>query len=483
MTESGAMRPSRFLRMLVLPTALAAAVVTSLVAQGPTALPNWAAVEPEALNLYQSLIRFDSTTSERAEAEYLKGVFDQAGIPAQILALDPQRPNVVARLKGNGKKRPLLLMGHLDTVGVDAAKWQFPPFSATRDGGYVYGRGAIDDKDNLASAVMAMLLLKRLNVPLDRDVILLAESGEEGQSNLGIGFMMAQHYPEIDAEYCIAEGGDTIREKGAVRYATVQVIEKISRGVEITAKGVSGHGSVPLTSNPIAHLGNAVGTFVRWQPDVKIDETTGRYFRRLATVAASPEQAQAYRDIVSPDAKVAAAAADWLWQHEPRHASMARTSVSPNLFAGGYRSNVIPSDATARLDVRMVPSEDPAALLAQIRTAINDPAVDVQFAGGGGNRPAIAPTRLDGELFTTAEAAAEAIYQVPTLPSMSTYATDMWPLRARGVQCIGIGAGVDLEDQSAGYGMHGDQERLRESEFQRFVRFNWELVSRLARAR
>ena len=131
----------------------------------------------------------------------------------------------------------------------------------------------------------------------------------------------------------------------------------------------------------------------------------------------------------------------------------------------------------------MVPSEDPAALLTQIRTAVNDPNVDVSFAPGGGTRPVIPPTRLDGELFTAAEAANTAVYDVPTLPSMSTYATDMWPLRAKGVQCIGIGAGVDLEDQSAGYGMHGDQERLRESEFQRFVRFNWDLVTRLVRAR
>ena len=480
---------SRPIRRLTSPSGLlivvsvVAAAAASVVAQSRSAQPDWTAVEPEALSIYQALIRFDSTTAEKPEAEWLKALFDQAGIPARILALDPARPNVVARLAGNGTKRPLLILGHLDTVGVDASKWTFPPFSATRDGGYVYGRGAIDDKDNLAAAVMTMLLLKRLDVPLDRDVILLAESGEEGQSNLGIGFMMAQHYGEIDAEYCIAEGGDTIRENGEVRYGTVQVIEKISRGVELTAKGISGHGSVPLTSNAIAHLGNAVGRFVSWQPDVKLDETTGRYFRRLAPLAATSEQAKAYRDVVSPDPKVAAAAADWLWQHEPRHASMARTSVSPTLFSGGFRSNVIPSDATARLDVRMVPSEDPAALLAQIRAAVNDPAVDVQFAGGPGTRPVIPPTRLDGELFTTAEAATEAVYQVATLPAMSTYATDMWPLRARGVQCIGIGAGVDLEDQSAGYGMHGDQERLRESEFQRFVRFNWELVSRLVRAR
>ena len=324
-----------------------------------------------------------------------------------------------------------------------------------------------------------MILLKRQNVPLDRDVILLAESGEEGASNLGIGYMMAEHYPEIDAEYCIAEGGDTIRERGEVRYATVQVTEKVVRGVELTARGVSGHGSVPLKSNPIAHLGSAVGRFTTWQPDVRVDETTGTYFRRLAMLA-SPEQAKYYRDVISPDPKVASAAADWLFEHEPRHASMVRTSVSPNIFTGGYRSNVIPSEAKARLDVRMVPGEDARALLEQIRRAIDDPNVDVQFAGGSGQRPAIPATRADAELFKTVEAAVNSVYGVPTLPSMSTYATDMWPLRAKGVQCVGIGSAVDIEDQTKGFGMHSDQERLLETELHRFVRLNWEIVTGLA---
>ena len=173
--------------------------VTALAVQGPAAAPDWKALEDENLRHYQALIKFDTSASERAAAEYLKQVLDQNGIPAQILFKDPARPNVLARLKGTGRKRPLLLMGHIDTVTVDATKWRFPPFSATRDGGYVYGRGAIDDKDNLAAALMTMVLLKRQNVPLDRDVIFLAESGEEGASNLGIGYMMAEHYPEIDA--------------------------------------------------------------------------------------------------------------------------------------------------------------------------------------------------------------------------------------------------------------------------------------------
>jgi len=469
-------KPSLLLALLV------AAFAVSPSAQSPAPQPDWKAVEDEAMRHYQALIRFDTSVSEKSAAEYIKQVFDQDGIPAQMLSKDPERPNVLARLKGSGRKRPLLLMGHTDTVPVDASKWRFPPFSATRDGGYVYGRGAIDDKDNLTAAFVTMLLLKWHNVPLDRDVIFLAESGEESASQLGIGHMIAEYYPEIDAEYCIAEGGDTIREGGEVRYATVQVTEKVVRGVELTARGISGHGSVPLKSNAIARLGNAVGRFTTWQPDVRIDETMGTYFRRLA-MQAPPERARYYRDVLSPDPKVSGPAADWLFEHEPRHASMVRTSVSPNIFTGGYRSNVIPSEAKARLDVRMVPGEDGPALLEQIRKAINDPEVDVQFTGGGGTRPPIPATRIDSELFKTIEAAVTSVYKVPTLPTMSTYATDMWQLRARGMQCVGIGSAVDIEDQTKGFGMHSDQERLLESELHRFVRLNWEIVSELARAR
>lgn len=477
------MTPIRMTSKWGLTLVMAAAAAVALAAQAGAPEPDWTAVEAEALAHYRALIRFDTVTSERAAAEYIKDVLDKEGILAKVLFTDPQRPNVVARLTGSGRLRPVLLMGHTDTVPVDESKWRLPPFGATREEGFVYGRGAIDDKDNLAAALMTMILLKRLNVPLDRDVILLAESGEESASQLGIGYVMREHYPEIDAEYCIAEGGDTIREGGRVRYAAVQVTEKVVRGVELVATGVSGHGSVPLKSNAVARLGAAVGRFTAWQPAVRIDETTGTFFRRLAMLA-PPERARYYRDVLSPDPKVAGAAADWLFEHEPRYASMARTSVSPTIFNGGYRSNVIPSEARARLDVRMVPGEDAPALLEQIRAAIADPQVQVQFAGGGGaQRPPIPATRMDSALFRAVEAAVTAVYDVPTLPSISTYATDMWPLRARGVQCVGIGAAVDVEDQVKGFGMHSDQERLLEAEFQRFVRLNWEAVRRLAGAR
>ena len=145
--------------------------------------PNWTAVEEETLRHFQAIVRMDTTDppgGEKPVADYLKSVLESEGIPVQVFALEPNRPNIVARLKGNGRKRPLLLMGHTDTVNVDAKKWSHPPFSADREGGYIYGRGTVDDKDNVVGALMTMLLLKRQNVPLDRDVIFLAEAGEEG---------------------------------------------------------------------------------------------------------------------------------------------------------------------------------------------------------------------------------------------------------------------------------------------------------------
>jgi acetylornithine deacetylase/succinyl-diaminopimelate desuccinylase-like protein len=463
---------------------LIVAATAALVAQTPVRQPDWAAVQDETMRHYQTVVRFDTTTKERPAAEYIKQVLDQNGIPAQILALEPDRPNVVARLKGNGKKRPLLIMGHTDTVSVDASKWHFPPFSATRDGGYVYGRGTIDDKDNLTAGLMVMILLKRQNVPLDRDVIYLAEAGEEGNSRIGVGFMVAQHFPEIDAEYCIAEGGDVVREKGAVKYAEVETTEKIPRGIELVAHGVSGHGSIPLKSNAIVHLATAVGKMGEWRPDIKLNETTGTYFRRLATLA-PPEQAKYYRGVLSPDPAVAKAADDWLFDNEPRHSSMLRTSVSPNIFTGGYRSNVIPSEAKATLDVRMVPDEDRDAFLDQVKRVVNDPAIDVHFTGNGagGERPSPGAAKLDTELFKTVEAMVTRVYNTVTLPSMSTGATDMAQVRARGAQCVGIGSAIDVEDQLKGFGMHSDQERLLESELHRFVRFNWEIATELARAK
>jgi len=456
----------------------------ALFAQSGAPQPDWTKVEAETMQHYQAVLRLDTSNppgNEHIVVDYLKQVLDKEGIPSQIVASDPNRSNIVARLKGNGSKRPLLIIGHSDVVTTDAAKWKYPAFSATREGGYVYGRGTIDDKDNLTASLMTLLLLKRLNVPLDRDVIFLSEAGEEGSTGVGIGFVVAQHYPLIEAEYCLAEGGGVTRINGEVKYATVQTLEKIPRGIELVARGISGHGSVPLKSNAIVHMAGAVARVGEWRPEIRFNETTGTYFRRLASIS-PPEVAKIYRDVLSTDPKVRAAADDWLFENEPRHSSMLRTSVSPNIFTGGYRSNVIPSEAKVTLDVRALPDEDPAKFLEQVKRIVNDPAVEVRYTNQN-VRPGAPDAKLDSEPYKALEAASMRIYNAPTLPTMSTGATDMAQLRAKGMQCFGIGPATDFEDGPKGFGAHSDQERLLESELHRFVRYNWDVVTNLARAK
>ena len=471
----------RMHRLIALLCFLAA---TALTAQTPQS-PDWAKLEDETMRHFQAVMRFDTSDppmtppgGEKPAADYLKQVLEKEGIPVQVFSIEPNRPNVVARLKGSGGKRPLLLMAHTDVVNVDPKKWTHPPFGATRDAGYVYGRGAVDDKDNVVAVLMALLTLKRQNVPLDRDVIALFEAGEEGTVRVGIQFMVDKHLDAINAEYCIAEGGGVTRQNGQVKFASVQTLEKIPRAIQLTAKGVAGHGSVPLQSNSIVRLSDAVAKVGKWAPPIRPNETTAAYFKRLATIS-SPEEAQRYRDVLSPDPKVANAADEFFRANEPRHASMLRTSASPNIFNAGYRVNVIPSDATATLDVRMLPDEDPQAFLEQVKAVINDPSIEVTFAARdvrpGGN------TRLNTEAFEVLEANITKHYKSITLPTMSTGATDMAYLRAKGIQCYGIGPATDIEDGPKGFGAHSDQERILESELHRFVRFHYDIVSDLAR--
>lgn len=445
--------------------------------------PDWPKVEAETLKHFQALLRFDTQNppgNETRAVEYIEKALAAEGIPSKIFALEKDRANLVARLKGSGKKRPLLIMAHTDVVRVDEKKWKHPPFAAVREGGHIYGRGAVDDKDNVAAAMMTMILLKRHNVALDRDVIFLAESGEEASTRVGIEYMVNNHWPEIEAEICLAEGGAGIRSKGQPRYVTVQTAEKLPQAIKLTSHGPAGHGSRPLKTNAIAHLSQAVAKVAAWQPPMRLNDTTRYYFERLATVS-SPEAAARYNGISNPDKTGAIQA--YFAEKEPGHNSMLRTSISPNIIRGGFQVNVIPSEAEAILDVRALPDEDMTAFLALVKKVVDDPAVDVTFEPRN-RRPKAAPSRLDSEAFKAIEASWKKIYPgIVTIPSMSTGATDMAYLRAKGVQCYGIGPMIDEEDGPLGFGGHSDQERILEASLYEFVRFNWDAVNSIAAAK
>ena len=441
-----------------------------------------AQIEEETMRHFQAILRLDTSNppgNEKLVVDYLKGVLEREGIETKIFALDPQRPNLVARLRGSGRKRPILIMGHTDVVKVDPAKWTHPPFAATREGGYVYGRGTVDDKDNVVACLMVMLELKRQKIPLDRDVIFLAEAGEEASTKWGIQFMVENHWNEIDAEYCFAEGGSVTRTDGKIRFASIQTSEKIPYRVTLTARGPAGHGSVPLRTNPIVHLAGAVARVSAWQTPMRLNQTTRAYFERLAKIS-SPEEAKRYLGL--SDSTQSAMVQEYLAVNEPRHSSMLRTSISPNIFNSGYQVNVIPSEAKAILDVRALSDEKIERLLDEIRGVINDPAVTVTMDQQN-TRPVARPSRIDSEAFQVLEATATRHYHTVTLPTMSTGATDMAYLRAKGVESYGIGPLIDSEDGPRGFGAHSDQERILEESLHRFVRFHWDVVFELSRSK
>ena len=469
-------RPAFFCLLLVMLLSLPHA---SAFAQDAAASPDWEKARAEAVQMLAGLIKIDTSNppgNETRAAEYIKSILDREGIASQIYELEPGRGNLVARLKGSGKKRPLLLMGHLDVVGVERARWTVDPFAALIKDGYIYGRGASDDKGMTAVCLEVFLLLHRLKVPLDRDVILLAEAGEEGTTRAGIDFMVSQHWPEIECEFALNEGGLMYDKNGSVQYVGVSTTEKVPRGIRLVAKGTSGHGSMPRLDNAITHLAAAVAKVGSFQMPMRLNETTRTFFQRLATIS-PPDEAKLYLSLVND--QDSAAAQEKLRATNIGYNSMLRTSLVPTIIKGWFRSNVIPGDAEATIDVRALPDENMAGMVATLQKLINDPAVEIIPPPQRG-RPAAPPSGLSTEMFLALERAQKTMFpKAVTLPMMLTGATDSAQLRAKGVHAYGLGSVVTDEERAR---IHGNDERLSIAGIGKFVEFVYRAVTDVAAA-
>lgn len=439
--------------------------------------PNWIEAGEEAVRNLTGMIKIDTSRgNETKVAQYIKAILDQEGIESEILELEPGRGNLVARLRGNGSKRPVMLMGHTDVVGVEREKWTVDPFGGLVKDGYLYGRGTLDNKDNAAVYLEVFLLLHRLRVPLERDVIYLAQAGEESASHLGIGFMIAQHWDKIDCEFALDEGGSMRLRDGRVFYVGVSATEKVPRGIRLIARGTSGHGSVPLADNAITHLAAAVAKVGSYQMPMRLNETTRVFFERLAAISPAEEK-DLYTHLEDPARS--AAVQEKIRAMNPRYDSMLRTSISPTIIQGGFQSNVIPAQAEARLDIRAVPGEDIPAMVAALRRLIDDPAVEL--VGPSGGRPGTRPSGIQTDMFRALEAAQRKVFpDAATLPVMLTGATDMAQLRARGVQAYGLDPPASIEDSAR---VHGNDERISVAGVRQYVQFVYEAVTAVAAAK
>lgn len=455
-----------------LPFAIAATLVLASVAPAQNAYdvaapppPGFARDEAQAatrLHL-EALIGLDTQNppgNERLTAAYLDSVLRRIpGIETRILDVGSGRANFVARLRAvRPTKRPVLVMGHMDVVGADTAKWQTPPFRATERDGYLYGRGAIDDKGPLAASVAALLQLARQRERLTRDIILLGTAAEEG-GDVGIDWVVDSAFDLVgDAEFALNEGGRVRVVDGRLATVNIQTTEKVYYAVVARATGPSGHGSVPLPDNALAALARAVARVHAWRAPARLNETTRLYFARLAEVESDTTLRAAMRRISvrgADSATVGAAAA--VLSREPLHNAVLRTAASLTLLDGGIRANVIPSEGTATFNVRALPGEDIHAFVRRMQEIGGEAQVTFTVSGEPGADPPPSPVTTD--LFVSMERAAKAMAPgAVVIPFMSTGATDGAALRARGIPTYGI-LPFPLEMDTE-LRMHGDNERV-----------------------
>lgn len=309
--------------------------------------PDWQSADAETVSRLQEIIRFDTTNppgNELPLALYLEAALRDEGIETSRFEPQPNRAVMIGRIRGNGAKRPVILLAHMDVVGVERDRWSVDPFAGEMRDGYLYGRGAIDDKGMLAANLMTMLLLKRSlaagQLSLSRDVVFLATSDEEAGGEWGMGWLVKHHPEVLDAEFALNEGGRTRIIEGGQRYLAVQSAEKVSHVVTVKAHGSAGHAAVPLPDNAIFRLGRALESLSRYAEPVMLTEITRRFFGQLAEIWPRESEQSAMLDLVSADPKRAEAGARVL-SAIPVFNAVLRNGISPTVVDGGKQFNVI----------------------------------------------------------------------------------------------------------------------------------------------
>ena len=408
----------------------------------------------ETAGFLKDLVQMDTQDppgNESKVAEYLAAVFKREGIPYELLEPVPGRASIVARLKGTGAKRPVLMLAHEDVVPVDRAHWTVDPFNAEIRDGVLYGRGASDDKSPLAAHLETMLQLHRSGEKFARDIIFLAEASEETSSSAGMHTLVERYWEKVDCEFALNEGGAAEVISGAIPYFGIATGEKLPRGVKLVAKGLSGHASVPVLENPVTHLAVAIGKLGTWETPMRLNDTTREFFSRLATISPA-EQAAVFRSLDAPASQA------YLHKNMPQFYSMLHTSVVPTVFKAGFKSNVIPPEAEAEIDIRALPDEDLKAFYAEMNRIVDDPSVTILPPDTTDSMPAAPASSIHTALFASLEAAQKKLLpQAITVPVMSTGATDSAFLRAKGVNAYGIRVPRTAEMNK---GVHGNDERI-----------------------
>jgi acetylornithine deacetylase/succinyl-diaminopimelate desuccinylase-like protein len=408
-----------------------------------------------AASYLPELIRLDTTNppgNETRVARYLKQVADREGIPAELLGDDPQRLNFVARLRGMGRKRPLLLIAHSDVVPADRGNWSIDPFGGIEKNGYLYGRGAEDDKQLLAAELAVMVDLRRRRIVLDRDLILLSEADEEAGS-LGATWMVQNAWAKIDAEFALNEYSYILPTASGTPVFQVQTAEKVPTRFKMTARGTAGHGSLPRDDNPVEHLARAIYRLSVADQPVQLNATTRAYLNSIDQLPDYAWLAPLVRKLEDPAS--ASRAADEIRKRDPEINAMLRTTVSATMLNAGTKINVIPNTAEGQVDCRRLPTETREQVFERLRKTIDDPSVTIEATSS--QQPATEPSSLTSPLYLAMEKVFHAAApNALVVPFLMRGTTDGAYLRAKGMAVYG----VPIFRKDGELRMHGNDERI-----------------------
>ncbi len=343
---------------------------------------NWDLIREQAIGILQDLLRFDTTNPPGNETEcieYLAVVLRQQGLEPIVLEAAPKRGNLVARLRGDGSLPPLLLMGHVDVVPAEADHWQQPPFSGQRVNGILWGRGATDMKQMVTMELMTLLLLRREQIPLRRDVIFMATADEEAGGKYGAGFL-ARRYPDlIRAEYAINEGGATCIELDGKMFFVCSTAEKGAARFTLCGRGEPGHASQPHGKNAILPLASALTKLIQTPLPLHVTKTSRMHVQAIAGQV-QPRLAQTFLELLDPQTHPQAMQALPLAEPTKRRLSASlHNTATPTILRAGTRINVIPARAECEVDCRVLPGTTPESLEQEIRAVVGDE-IEIDFA-------------------------------------------------------------------------------------------------------
>lgn len=430
-----------------------------------------------ARDIFRELIEIDTTDRDgdvtiaaRAVAQRLQ----EAGFPDDDVTLagpHPRKMNLVAKMRGTGARRPLLLLAHLDVVDADPAEWSTNPFTLVEQDGFFYGRGTTDQKAMSSIWTATLIRLLREGFVPDRDLILVLTADEEGGEHNGARWLTQNRRDLVDAAMGINEGGFGRIRSGQRISNNLQASEKIYLDLELEARGTAGHSSLPTADNSIYHLAAALQRVAAYRFPVQISEVARAFFERMSRIESGPV-ADDMRALLADSGN--AEAADRLCA-VPQYNGMMRTTWAATRVDAGQSNNTIPQSARALLNCRLLPGVSPDEVEQTLREVVADERITVRRATASKPSP---PSPLTPEVMNAVEGLTEEMWPgVPVVPVMGIGATDSLYFRQAGIPMYGVsGIFLDVDDVRA----HAPDERISTQSYYEGQEFLYRLVRTLS---